>query len=167
MLEQLEEILLEQYISCENLKKDERNNCVHFIRNLKDISDSNYFIDEVDDRKYDIVSIHFIKKGNKVNFNGSVGNNREYRWIDGNITRRGKSIVVMCNFYRLSQLVSDADKQYSTVDVYNSTRDGIMRKSAYVHDDSFSVDSVNFDDHELEDFYRKLINPEHGKKLHN
>lgn len=167
MLDQLEEILLEQYISSENLKKDERNKCVQFVRNLKDVSDSSYFLDEVDDRKYDIVSIHFIKNGNKVFFNGSVGNNREYRWIDGNITRCDKSIVVMCNFFRLSPLVDDVDKQYSTVDVYNPTKDGIMRKSAYVHDDSFSVDNVVFDDEELEEFYKKLINPGYGKKLHN
>ena len=167
MLDQLEEILLEQYISSENLKKDERNKCVQFVRNLKDVSDSSYFLDEVDDRKYDIVSIHFIKNGNKVFFNGSVGNNREYRWIDGNITRCDKSIVVMCNFFRLSPLVDDVDKQYSTVDVYNPTKDGIMRKSAYVHDDSFSVDNVVFDDEELEEFYKKLINPGYGKNLHN
>ena len=167
MLDQLEEILLEQYISSENLKKAERNKCVQFVRNLKDVSDSSYFLDEVDDRKYDIVSIHFIKKENKVFFNGSVGNNREYRWIDGNITRCDKSIVVMCNFFRLSPLVDDVDKQYSTVDVYNPTKDGIMRKSAYVHDDSFSVDNVVFDDEELEEFYKKLINSGYGKKLHN
>ena len=167
MLDNNEEILLEQYISSENLKKDERNNCVQFIRNLKDVSESNYFIDENDSRKYDIVSIHLIKKGNKVNFNGSLAGEREYRWIDGNITRRGNSIVVMCNFYRLSPLVEEFDKEYSTVDVYNSTKEGIKRKSAYVHDDSFSVDLVSFDDQELEEFYRKIINPGKSKKLHN
>ena len=167
MLDNNEEILLEQYISSENLKKDERNNCVQFIRNLKDVSESNYFIDENDSRKYDIVSIHLIKKGNKVNFNGSLAGEREYRWIDGNITRRGNSIVVMCNFYRLSPLVEEFGREYSTVDVYNSTKEGIKRKSAYVHDDSFSVDLVSFDDQELEEFYRKIINPGESKKLHN
>ena len=167
MLDNLEEILLEQYISSENLKKDERNKCVHFIRNLKDVADSSYFISEDDSRKFDIVSIHFIKKGNKVKFNGSLAGEREYRWLDGNITRRGNSIVVMSNFYRLSPLVSDFDKEYSTVDVYNSSKDGIKRKSAYVHDDTFTTDIVSFDDEELEEFYRKLINPGYERKLHN
>ena len=167
MLDNNEEILLEQYISSENLKKDERNKIVQFIRNLKDISDSQYFIDKEDNRKYDIVSIHLIKKGNKVKFNGSIAGEREYRWIDGNIRRHGNSIVVMSNFYRLSPLVEEFDKEYSTVDVYNSTKDGIKRKSAYVHDDTFSVDFVSYDDEELEEFYKSLINPGYSKKLHN
>lgn len=166
MLNNSEEILLEQFISSENLKKDERNHCIHFIRNLKDVSNSMFALSEEDSRKYDIVSMHLIKKGNKVNFNGSIAGDKEYRWVDGNITRRGKSIVVMCNYYRLSTLVDEYDREYSTVDVYNTTKDGIKRKSAYVHDDSFTTDIVHFDDEELEEFYRRLINHDYGKKLH-
>ena len=167
MLDNLEEILLEQYISSENLKRADRDSCIQFIRNLKDVSDSSYFIDENDSRKYSIVSMHLIKKGNKVSFNGSLAGEYEYRWIDGNIRRSGNSIVVMTNFYRLSPLVDEFDKEYSTVDVYNSTKDGIKRKSAYVHDDTFSVDFVSYDDEELEEFYKSLINPGYSKKLHN
>ena len=40
MLDNLEEILLEQYISSENLKRADRDSCIQFIRNLKDVIDS-------------------------------------------------------------------------------------------------------------------------------
>ena len=33
-------------ISSENLKRSDRDSCIQFIRNLKDVSDSSYFIDE-------------------------------------------------------------------------------------------------------------------------
>ena len=157
MLDVLDEILLEQYISCENLKKSDRDKCVHFIRNLKDVSQSSMSLNNNSNDKYEIVSIHFVKKGNKINFNGSLSGESEYRWIDGNITKRGNSIVVMSSFYRLSPLVEEDEKEYSTVDVYNFTKNGIKRKSAYVHDDSFSVDTVEFNDEELYNFYLSKI----------
>lgn len=157
MLEHLDEVLVEQYIRAENMTKIERDICMLYLSNIKDIKDSD--IKPVDDSTstFTISEVIFKKHPAHITFNGSVSNGTEDRLIDGYIIKDGRSIMVKCNFYRLNDAVNSEDKNYNTVDTYRSGSGVISRKTQYLESGKNFRGKVELNINDLNDYYRGLI----------
>ena len=150
MLEHLDEVLVEQYIRAENMTKIERDICMLYLSNIKDIADSD--IRAGGSSKFEIVDMTFVKKPEAIRFNGSVSNGNIIRLVNGSIIKDGRSILVRSFFS-----TANDDISYSTVDIYRSGSGVISRRSRYIETNKTFKDSVSLNINELNDYYRSLI----------
>lgn len=157
MLEHYDEILLEQYITAQNMNKKERDCCMQYIMNLKDISDSILRINSDDSSKYSINYMRFTKTIDGIIIDGVVDNGVETRWIDGMIIYEDDKIVVNSNFYRIGIYVNDDEREYSCVDTFSFENGSFIRESEYLNINSKFRDMVVLSDDELNSYYLRRI----------
>ena len=160
MLEHYDEILLEQYMTAQNMSKSERDNCMQYIMNLKDISNSIFCVVDGAPSKYNINYMNFIKTIDGIIFDGVLENDIETRWIDGTIIFEDSKVVVNSTFNRISILANDDEREYSCIDVFRCENDEFVRESEYLNIDNNFIDKVYFFDEELNNFYMKRIGKE-------
>lgn len=147
MLEHFDEVLLEQYLISENMTKTERDICMIYIMNMKDITDSDI---ETEDRKFNLNSMRLKKENGCVYFSGEVFNECETRDVLGKLTKEGRSIRIVCDFYRR---VGSDYMHYTTVDSFR----GHHRKSTYLESGKKFIDTVSLNINDLNNIYRKRI----------
>ena len=145
MLEHLDEVLVEQFIRAENMTKVERDICMLYVSNIKDIADSD--IKAGGSSKFDIVEMSFVKKPEAIKFNGSV-----IRTVTGSIIKDGRSILVRSFFNS-----STDDISYSTVDIYRNGNGCVSRRSRYIETNKSFRDDVFLNINDLNNYYRSLI----------
>ena len=149
MLNHLDEVLLEQYIISYNMTKIERDICMLYITNIKDIVDSDI---ETEDRKFNVSNIRLTKDGNCVFFEGEVFNDSESRDIMGSLTKSGKSMKVECVFFR-----KDLNQSYRTIDLFKNSNSSVLRKSTYINSKRHFEDYVSLNINDLNNLYEKRI----------
>lgn len=149
MLGNLDEVFLEQYIVSRNMSKVERDICMLYITNIKDIVDSDI---ETNNRKFRISNLRMHKDNNCVFFEGEVFNDEESRDIMGSLTKSGKNMKVECVFYRES-----ANQTYRTIDLFKSAHSSVLRKSTYVESKKKFEDIVNLNINDLNSLYEERI----------
>ena len=157
MLEHYDEILLEQYITAQNMNKKERDCYMQYIMNLKDISDSILCINSDDPSKYNINYMRFTKTIDGIIIDGVVDNGVETRWIDGMIIYEDDKIIVNSNFYRIGIYVNDDEREYSCVDTFSFENGNFIRESEYLNINSKFRDMVVLSDDELNSYYLRRI----------
>ena len=150
MLEHLDEVLVEQFIRAENMTKVERDICMLYVSNIKDIADSD--IKAGGSSKFDIVEMSFVKKPEAIKFNGSVSNGNVIRTVTGSIIKDGRSILVRSFFNS-----STDDISYSTVDIYRNGNGCVSRRSRYIETNKTFRDDVFLNINDLNNYYRSLI----------
>ena len=150
MLGHDEEVLLEDFISAENMTKIERDICMLYVSNIKDIADSD--VGEIENTKFDIIKMSFIKNPEYITFNGAVSNGEEVRTVFGSIVKEGRSICLKSHFG-----IENLGIYYSTVDLFRNGSGSTSRKSRYVESDIVFKDNVSLNINDLIDYYRSLI----------
>ena len=150
MLEHLDEVLVEQFIRAEKMTKTERDICMLYVSNIKDIVDSD--IKVAGGSKFNIVEMSFVKKTEAIKFNGSVSNGSVIRTVTGSIIKDGRSILVRSFFNS-----SIDDISYSTVDIYRSGSGCVSRRSRYIETNKAFRDDVFLNINDLNNYYRSLI----------
>lgn len=129
----LEELLLEQRISAENMTNDERNYYFVLLANCKDLIDTKYKVGSCS--KGEIVELKFVKEdNNSIKFNGSVtyydaANIRENRCIFGTIELGNNRVLVETEVERIK--CQDKDKSYTVFDTFSFINGKVDRKSKY------------------------------------
>lgn len=123
MLEHFDEVLLEQYIISEGMTKIERDICMLYITNIKDIVDSDL---DTENRRFKINTLRLKKGNNCVFFEGEVFNENESRDIMGSLAKSGKNMKVECVFKRPS------GEYYKTIDTFRKSNTDFIRKTSYV-----------------------------------
>ncbi|MGM9877209.1 MAG: hypothetical protein ACI33S_01040 [Bacilli bacterium] len=158
MLDYDEEILLEQYITYNNMSKTTRDMCMHLISNIKEVTDSEVVISGNNQRSYSIVSMNFNSDGYVIKFNGFLTNEDENRFIDGTIVRKANNYYVNTNIYRLDEFLDDEDRDYSTHEVFTIKDDKILRKTLYKPAIGYFEEELPlFDDIQLYNYYYQKI----------
>lgn len=166
MLEYEDELLLEQYITYNHMSSDTRDLCINIIRNLKDVSCSEKFLDSKSDRSYRIVTMNLVSKGNEIAFNGAIVNNDECRYLDGTIRRHENQYCVRTSVYRLDKDLCNCEREYATFDCFTVSQDGIRRESSYNPHISNYVDEIKpFSYEDLYDYYLGLIDRKRYQNL--
>lgn len=149
MLGHWDEILLEQYITCGNMSKIQRDICMLYISNIKDICDSDI---ETADRKFKISNMNLIVDNDCVFFDGEVFNDEEARDVMGSLTKSGKSMKVECVFFR-----KGSNQSYRTIDLFKNANSSVIRRSTYLNTKKNFVDSVNLNINDLNGLYEDRI----------
>ena len=149
MLGHFDEVLLEQYIISENMSKIERDICMLYITNIKDICDSDI---ETNNRKFSISNLRLKKDGACIFFEGEVFNDEESRDIMGSLTKTGKSMKVECVFFRRG-----FNQSYRTIDLFKSANSSVIRRSTYINNKRHFEDLVNLNINDLNSLYEKRI----------
>lgn len=168
MLGDNDEILLEQFISFNNMTIDSRDICINLIRNIKEIECSEFLAHKYDGRKYKLVQMSLSNiDGRIIKFNGFAMNENEVRHLKGEIQRKGNKYFVITDFYRSNEYVDDDDNNLSTFDIFTIKEDNVIRKTHYKnYPYVFETILEPFDDMELYDYYYEMIYP-NQKKLEN
>jgi len=138
----LDTILDEQRFPYEGMTKEERNYYLNIIRNCKDIVDSEYKIDGIGN--CEILQIHFKKRNNKININGSLvlGTQiKENRTIDGYIFVENNRVIVDMHIIRLSK--DGAFMEYTVLDEFKIINDKLIRDSFYNHNMNTTQTEIN------------------------
>lgn len=149
MLDHFDEVLLEQYIISEKMTKIERDICMLYITNIKDIVDSDI---ETSNRKFNISNLRIRKDGACIFFEGEVFNDEESRDIMGSLTKTGKSMKVECVFFRRG-----LNQSYRTVDLFKNANSSVIRRSTYLNTKKNFEDVVNLNINDLNSMYEKRI----------
>lgn len=161
MLDYEEEILLEQFITYNNMSKTSRDMCMHLITHLKEVCDSEFVYGKNGDKKYDVLSMNFNSDNYIITFNGIISNDTENRCIDGIISRKANNYYVRTNIYRLNEYLEDEDKDYSTFETFTVSNDSVMRKTMYKPAHGyFEEELLPFDEIDLSNYYYKRIGRE-------
>lgn len=149
MLNHFDEVLLEQYIISENMSKVERDICMLYITNIKDIVDSDI---ETTNRKFNISNLRLRKDGACIFFEGEVFNDEETRDIMGSLTKTGKSMKVECVFFRRGY-----NQSYRTVDLFKNANSSVIRRNTYLNTKKNFEDIVSLNINDLNSLYEKRI----------
>ena len=157
MLEYGDEILLEEYITSQFMSCSERDKCISYLMNIKDVNDSDLRVCEDDPSEYAINYMRLVKTVDGILFDGVVENDVETRWIDGTILFDGDKVVVTSHFYRTSILVDKDDSEYSCVDIFSFENDILNRRSEYLNTRKIFKDVISLSEDKLYDFYMKRI----------
>ena len=157
MLDYDDEILLEQYITAQFMSNSERDVCISYLMNIKDIKDSILKVCDSDPSEYNINYMRLVKTLDDILFDGVVENDVETRWIDGTIVFEHNKVIVNSDFFRISILVDKDESEYSCVDSFSNVNDSVIRESKYINTGIEFKDIVCISDKELNDFYMKRI----------
>lgn len=162
-----EEIILEQYFPYHNMDLEERDYYLNLLLYTKDISDSDILEREDSKSSFEIVTISLNKIQNTITFNGAISNGEENRWIDGIINKYGNVYGVWCNVHRLSDFISEEEKDYKVTDKFTLKSDKLYRKSNYTPGRYFEAEFDAFSLDAIETLKRSKLNllKEKSKKL--
>lgn len=157
MLDYNDEILLEQYITYENVSKDERDKCVNLLLHTKEMEESCINNGKCN---YDIVSLNLNRKNNYICFNGSTTNDKENRMIDGYIYKSGNKYFVVNNIYRLYEYLDDEDRIIKCIDLFTFKNNKVYRNTSYANSLAyFEKEFDEFDNDSLYKYYYDMIYP--------
>ena len=131
--EKLKIIQDEEKFPYENMSLEDRNYYLNIIRHCKDICDSKHKVDGCS--RCDIVEMRLVKNKRNIHLNGSLSigdENKEYRWIDGDIYLGSEKIIVDMVITR--SCVSNDFKMYTVLDEFTKSGSMIKRRSQYNYD---------------------------------
>lgn len=121
--------IFEQYFRYHNLTSEEGNYYFNILRHIKEVTDSEVKIGR---ENYSFVELSLTKSSNNnILFNGSLSNGIDNKCIEGTINQNGNKVYVTSKFYRLNNYVSENEKEYITMDCFNSKNDSIVRSTSY------------------------------------
>lgn len=121
----------EQFFKREKMTEEEFKYYYEFIENCKDICDSKYKVDGVG--KCEILQLHLKKiDPSIISLHGIVYIGKENRIINGNIYNRDKKTVVEM---KVERLLAKEDKNYTTLDSFQSKDNQLIRHSYYNYKD--------------------------------
>lgn len=126
-METEDKILFEHLFPAEDMDNKERNESLYIISNLRDVANSEHFINENDPRRYSLVMMSLDKRNEAVHFNGGISNGVENRYIDGYIFRKKNSISVHYAVDRLHHETLD-DNDYFMRDEFRCVK-GVWKRN--------------------------------------
>lgn len=148
-----------QLFNAENLTDEEFDFALELLLHSKEVMDSGLTVMNGITQS-DIVTMYFKRNGEKIHFNGAIGNDVENKWFDGDITITDNGVSIINHIHRLHPSIdSESPRKFFTVmEFFKFNEKKVIRRTSYFVGGirtEYGDELEPFDKDEFEDFKRR------------
>lgn len=151
-----------QLFNAVNLSDEEFDYALEVLLHSKEVCDSALTVNG-GPKESDVVTMYFKRNGDRIHFNGAIGNDVENKWFDGDIAISDNGVSLINHIHRLHPSIdSESPRKFFTVmEFFKFQEDKVIRKSSYFVNGmriEYSDELKPFDKGEFELFKEKKAN---------